>query len=175
MYPVVSAGRAGIKSYVTGHITSAGTLGFDLPGKEPFQDAIDAYCSWTGRIGSEEFTRVQELPPVDLNILFYDQSFNAAVVVIRSLKILDTSFNISLSDVKLTGAYSFMCASISNMADVGKISPRLTTGLFSGSSEDGTLESGNSPLKRILGNETLGSGIGPNASDFFSKKTPPIG
>lgn len=117
VYPVVSLGRRGIKNYTTGHRTTAGTLGFTLTGQSPFAEAISKYCAWKNGLGTVTLTSIDELPPFDISLHFITErgaEFGASVVL-RGVKILDRSQNISIRDIQLNEAYSFMAVNSSYM------------------------------------------------------------
>ena len=119
VYPVVSLGHLGIKSFTTGNILHAGTLGFTVFGEGPFTNAIRAYAAWRGDLLLEDhvkFTSPSELPPFDISLAFLDEKGGAlASKYIRSVKLVDSSKNISVNDISLTDTYSFMAASVSNL------------------------------------------------------------
>lgn len=113
VFPVVSLGRRGIKGFTTGHRTTAGTLGFTLLGEIPFADAMRRYMSWRGMTSQLKFASPDELPPFDLSLVFMNEKGENASLLIRSVKLLDRSQNISVRDIQLTEVYSFMATNCS--------------------------------------------------------------
>lgn len=118
VYPVVSLGRRGIKGFTEGHGTIAGSLGFNSPGRSPFAGAIIAYNKWQDNLARVTFTNPDELPPMDLNLLFFNDEGDVGNILIRSLKIVDSAKNISVQDIQMTEVYSFIAASVTNMVDI---------------------------------------------------------
>lgn len=129
-FPVVSMGRRGIKGMTKGHSTIAGSLGFVNYGNNPFSEAILAYNNWTNNLGGVSFTSVDELPPMDLSLVFHNEYQDVATILIKSLVIIDSSFNVSVQDINLTEAYSFMAADATNMIDVNRVAWKETDQRF---------------------------------------------
>ncbi len=109
VYPVVSGGRRGIKGYTTGHSTIAGTLGFTIFGEGALADVLKYYARWRGD-SLIHYLKPQELPPFDISLVFFSESGDAQTLLLRSVKLLDSSHNISISDIQFSEVYSFMAA-----------------------------------------------------------------
>jgi hypothetical protein len=118
-YPVTALGRAGIKGMTLGHLLIAGTLAFNVIKQNPFAEAIQAYAHWMGNSANSIWISPTELPPFDLNLIFFNSNADASYLTLRSVKILDSSKNISINDIRLTDVYSFMAASQTTLTDAG--------------------------------------------------------
>jgi len=164
VYPVVGFGRTGIKSFTTGNILHAGTLGFTIFDENPFANAIRAYAAWRGEEPTADhvnFTSPTELPPFDINLIFFnDRGDAAATQLIRSVKLIDSSKNISTNDVQLTDSYSFMAASVSNIISINKYARGLS----------GDNATTNTPKSRIIADlERL---TAPNGNSTWNSSSP---
>ncbi len=114
-YPVVALGRRGIKGFTSGHKTTAGSMGFVLFGESAFAEAIRQYAAWRGVPSDTYFTSPDELPPFDLSLIFHNEKGDAANILIRSMKIVDSSRNISVRDIQLTESFSWMAAKVTTL------------------------------------------------------------
>lgn len=114
-FPVVAQGNRGIQGMTRGHRTVAGSLGFVPQFGEPFLPAIQAYCRWIGIDRQVQYVLPDELPPMDLVVLFLDEGGYWSRLAIRSIQIVDMSSVLSVSDIRLNQNYSFMAESITNL------------------------------------------------------------
>lgn len=125
VYPVVASGQRGIRGYGVGHRVVAGTLGFNIAKENPFADLIRAYSSWQGNAYYSENILPDELPPFDLLLLFKDDKSGWKSgwmkYLIKGIKILDSSRQISVRDIMLTDTYSFMAMGITELIDMESV------------------------------------------------------
>jgi hypothetical protein len=115
VYPVVSLGRRGINGFTTGHKTTAGTLAFVDFGESPWAGVIRKYAAWRGTPEDTIMISPDQLPPIDISIILHNDKGDAATILIRSMKILDSSRNISVRDIQLSEVFSFMAANVTHI------------------------------------------------------------
>lgn len=109
-FPVTSMSHLGIQGYTSGHRTTAGALGFTVLGEEPFAPVLRTYAQWRNYHQPMYWTGPDELPPFDLSITFVTSLGDESFVLLRSVKITDTSRNLSTRDIQLSHVYSFQAS-----------------------------------------------------------------
>lgn len=125
-YPAVGFGNRGVQGFTRGHRTVAGTLTFDLILEEPFANLIRLYREWLGDGRSVKSILPDELFRFDLIVNFTDVKLSGdqwgvtrwgefSNMFLEDVRILDSSFTLSIDSVKPTAAYSFMCRNISSL------------------------------------------------------------
>ena len=120
VFPVVASGTRGVRGYTMGHSTKAGSIGFTLFGESPWLTVIKTYCRWIGMDTNPAHISPDELPPMYLNLVFFNENGDYSRIVVRGLKILDSSKNISIRDVQLTELYSFIATDITQFSNEQK-------------------------------------------------------
>ena len=118
-YPVAALGISNFLGFTRGHRVIAGTLGFTLIKENPFAPLIMEYATWLGNPHKASKILPDELPPFDLLLVFKDPSTRSgyATIQVHGVSILDSSRNISISDITLSDSYSYMALGITELID----------------------------------------------------------
>jgi hypothetical protein len=116
-FPVVSSGYRNIKGYTVGHRMVAGSLGFLVLNDDPFTTLIQAYCTYLGNAFYYETIQPDELPPFDILLVFQNPSseLENTTLVIKGVKIIDSSGTTSTDDITPTKMYSYMAMSVNRL------------------------------------------------------------
>ena len=118
-FPVTSPGFVGPKGFTYGRRTIAGTLGFTVLEDSPWSDLLREYNNWIGGGWKVYNTLPDELPPFDISLLFIDRRnpMDSASLLISGVTLIDSSKNISVSDIQFTDVYSFMAMDVTEIID----------------------------------------------------------
>lgn len=109
-FPVVGLGTAGIRGYTSGNRVTAGTIGFVVLNENPFSQLLQAYNAWRRHPEQIEFTGVDQLPPLELNIILRGSDNVFSAIQLKGVKFLDSSKNVSIRDIQLSDVYAFMAS-----------------------------------------------------------------
>lgn len=113
VYPVAATGTRGIKGFTEGHVTVAGSLGFVTFGKNAFYEVIQYFNGLLG-VGPNVITLPQQLPPIDLLIVFsqptrsVERGVVSSYLFLKSVRIVDSARGINIQDIHMTENYSFI-------------------------------------------------------------------
>lgn len=130
-YPVTTLGSWNIQGVTRGQGVVAGSLSFSLLNEGPFAALIAEYAKWSGH--GAEFYRIlpDQLPPFDLLVYFspdrttYSDSKNlpistGAYFLIKNVRILDSSRNVSVNDITYNDSYAFMAEQVTELIDISE-------------------------------------------------------
>ena len=119
-FAVTSFGRPTMKGFTYGNTVVAGSFIFNTLEESPFAPIIAAYCNWAGKLDMNQFVGPEEIPPFDVDIIFYseDDLFSGTTshyIKLRSVSIIDYTNNITIDQVKGVESFSFIAESFTNL------------------------------------------------------------
>ena len=173
-YPVTTLGSWNIQGVTRGQGVVAGSLSFTLLNEGPFAPLIAEYAKWSGH--GAEFYRIlpDQLPPFDLLVYFspdrttYSDSKNlpistGAYFLIKNVRILDSSRNVSVNDITYNDSYSFMAEQVTELIDISEAVGEYVVPIMAAFKTESLL--------RRLTNLKI---TAPVASTYVTAVTPPI-
>lgn len=136
-FPVVTMGRRGVKGFTRGHITTAGTLGFESQGGA-LNEIIAVYNAWLGFGRAVGITSPALLPPIDISLVLMSERADVGVaeIYISGIVFVDSGRTIGVDNIRLTETYSFLANYATPVTPINQTGPEILGALDS--REDGT-------------------------------------